>query len=186
MKRCMTALAVLLLAGCDQTASRGPVAPTPVQTAAPAPSGASGDIRLGSVTHSSGSTLVMQDCGPSWTGIAGNHVCNEDWRGAFDVVLDRDVSDTTLLVSFFDGAERCGDIYASGQAFTAHRARLVSTSSALYFTYEPEGYENLSVVQRCTLPRTTTRLVVTLWSRHSASVPLLRREFDHRYTFISR
>ena len=128
----------------------------------------------------------MHDCGPSWTGITGNHLCNEDWRGAFDVVIDRDVSDSTLVVSFLDGAERCGDIYASDQSFGAHRERLVSTSSPLYFTYEPEGYENLAVVQRCTLPRTTTRLVVTLWGRDSASVPLLRREFDYAYTFVSR
>jgi hypothetical protein len=54
-------------------------------------------------------------------------------------------------------------------------------------TYEPEGYDNLPVVQECGVPKTTSRLIVELWGHGyagSAAVPLLRREFDYAYTFV--
>ena len=88
------------------------------------------------------------------------------------------------MVSLEDGNERCGDTLVTGQSFAAGRSRLVSTTSSLYLTYEPEGYDDLKVTQRCTLPRTTNRLVVQLWKIGSPAKPLLRREFDFVYRLV--
>lgn len=72
----------------------------------------------------------------------------------------------------------------------AERERLVSTSTALYLTYEPEGYDNLAIGQQCALPATTERLVVQLWDRGggpgSGAFPLLRKEFDYTYVFTAQ
>jgi hypothetical protein len=142
------------------------------------------------VTHPSGSTLTVHDCGPAWSGIAGRHVCTEAWRGAFDVVVNRDVDDAVITVTFEGPSGRCGIIYVSDLAFAAGRERPVSTSTALFLTNEPEGYDNLAVVQYCDLPTTTQRIVVQLWDRRggpgSAAFPLLRQQFDYTYTFTSR
>ena len=72
----------------------------------------------------------------------------------------------------------------TGQSFGAGRSRLVSTTSSLYLTYEPEGYDDLHVTERCTLPRTTNRMVVQIWKKDSPAVPLIRREFDFVYRLV--
>ena len=57
-------------------------------------------------------------------------------------------------------------------------------------TDEPEGYDDLAVVQRCALPVMTERLVVQLWDRGggpgSGAFPLLRKEFDYTYVFTAQ
>ena len=185
-KGSVAAATFLLLVGCDGKPTQMPLAPTPVASAPLPPAATAGNITLVSLTHPAGSTLFVDDCGPSWTGIAGSHLCNLEWRAAFDVVLHEDLSDAIVTVSFYNGSERCGDIYVSAQSFAANRERPVSTSSPLYFTYEPEGYDNLTVIQRCSLPTTTTRFVVQLWGHRVPQAPLLRREFDYLYTFVGR
>ena len=132
----------------------------------------------------------MHDCGPSWQGLAGNHVCTEDWRGTFEVDVNRDVADAVITATFEGPLGRCAVVYVGGLSFVAGREQFVSTSSAIYMTYEPEPYDNAAVVRYCDVPTTTERLVVALWDRGggvgSAANPLLRQEFDSRYTFASR
>ena len=60
----------------------------------------------------------------------------------------------------------------------------MSTTSLLYLTYEPEGYDNLRVTERCTLPRMTNRMVVQIWQKGNGAVPLIRREFDFAYRLV--
>ena len=187
---CACLLLSAALVGCGRSESGLPTAPTPPPVATPTPTPTTqGAISLGTVTHPGGSTLTVHDCGPSWTGIAGNHVCTEEWRGAFEVVVNRDVAAATITVTFEGPAGRCGILYVSDLAFAAGRERVVSTSAALFLTTEPEGYDNLAVVQYCSLPTTTQRLVVQLWEHGavgSSAVPLLRQEFDYPYTFTLR
>jgi hypothetical protein len=195
MKRSSPAALFLLigLVACRDASPITPTSPTagPGATAAPPapvpPPSARGEIRVAAVTHASGSTLTVHDCGQSWSGIAGNHVCTEEWRGAFDIVIDRDVPNADLTVSFGSGSRRCGEVFVGNRSFAANRRRLVSTEDALFLTYEPEGDDNLSVIQRCELPFTTQNLVVNLWDRDggsgSAAVPLLRSEFAYAYEF---
>ena len=180
------ALTTAILGGCSgNSGSESPTSPTPpAATATPVSQAVSGNITLAAVTHPSGSTLTVQRCEPAFTGIAGDHVCKDDWFVAFDIVLDRDLADVVMTVSLEDGNERCGDTVVIGQSFAAGRSRLVSTTSSLYLTYEPEGYDDLKVTQRCTLPRTTNRMVVQLWKIENPAKPLLQREFDFVYRLV--
>jgi hypothetical protein len=179
-------LTLFVLAGCDGPSSLIAVAPSPIAPAPTSPQPLGGEIRLVTVTHPAGRTLLLEECGPSWTGIRGTHLCNDEWRGTFEVLLDDDLTNAIVTVSFFDGDERCGLIYVPDHTFAAGRERLVSTSTAIYFTYEPEGYDSPALVQRCEVPRTTTRLVVEVWGAAYRAAPLLRRDFVYGYTFVRR
>lgn len=193
---CTCALLTVVLLGCGGSESGLPIPPTSPSVSVPAPTPTppappvQGGISLTTVTHPSGSTLAMDDCGPSWTGIPGHHVCTEEWRGTFEVTVNRDVADAVITVTFEGPQGRCGIVYLTGLAFFGGREQFVSTSAPLFMTYEPEGYDNMSVVRYCDVPTTTERLVVQLWDRGggvgSAANPLLRKEFDYAYTFVSK
>ena len=57
----------------------------------------------------------------------------------------------------------------------------------VFLTYEPEGPQDLAVVQYCSLPATTSRMVVQIWDQGggagSAANPVVRQEFAYTYTF---
>jgi hypothetical protein len=178
---------ILIFAGlsfaCGERDSMTPTAPAlPSVTATRT---VHGEVSVATVTHQSGSILGVHDCGPAWSDIAGDHLCNDDWHGAFNVVIDRDLFDAVLTVTFEDQGRRCGEVYVSNHSFAANREQLVGTVSPIFLTYEPEGYDNLVVAQRCELPSQTTRLVVQVWDRAAPATPLLRREFDYAYTFAA-
>jgi len=141
------------------------------------------------VTPPSGAVLTVRDCGPSRSGIPGSHLCSDDWRGTFDLVLGRHLSEVVMTVTFEGTAGRCGIIYVPGLTFAADREQRVSTASALFATHETEGPGDSAIVQDCRFPATTTRLVVQLWDPGggvgSAAMPLLRREFEYIYTFTA-
>ena len=122
--------------------------------------------------------------------VKGSHICTDEWRGSFNVGVDHDVADAVVTVTFEGPLERCGVIYVGRLTFTAGRRQAISTSTPLYLTYEPEGQDNLAVVQYCPLPAATERLVVELWNRAggigSAARPLLRQAFPYAYTFTTR
>ena len=194
---CTCVILSATLLGCGGSESGLPTPPTSPSVPVPAPSPTppsppvQGSIRLTTVTHPSGSTLGVHDCGPSWTGISGNHVCTQEWRGTFEVALrNRDVFDAAITVTFVGPSGRCGIVYVSDLAFVGGHDEFVSTSSPLFMTYEPEGYDNLAIVKYCDVPTTTERLVVEVWDRGggvgSAANPLLRQEFDYTYLFASR
>jgi hypothetical protein len=177
---------VTLLTACGPSRSGSLTAPTAVTNPAPVPpAGATGEIRFAAVTQPSGGTLQVQDCGPSFTGIPGNHRCNDDWHAAFDVTSGVDLTNGVLTVDFEDSGRRCGEVSVGSQSFAAGRERLVGTSSPVYITQEGEGYDNLTVEQTCDLPVTTNRLIVQLWDPRKPATPLLRREFNYVSTFVS-
>jgi hypothetical protein len=186
-------LGILSFAACGDGTSLTPTSPTPAGVTPAAPPAAdqgAGAIEIASVTHGSGSTLTVHDCGPSWTGIAGNHVCTADWRGAFDILIKRDVARAAVTVTFEDAAGRCADTIVSDVTFAAGRSRLVSTQHAVYLTYEPEGYDHLAVTHWCEVPAMKNRLVVSVWDLDggpgSGTTPVVRREFDYRYEFTAK
>ncbi|HEX6164462.1 MAG TPA: hypothetical protein VFZ31_13925 [Vicinamibacterales bacterium] len=133
----------------------------------------------------SGARLTVQECGPSFTGIPGTHLCNDEWKAAFDVTSGVDLIDGYITVTFESGGVRCGTVEVGSQSFAAGRERLVGTSDPVYVTHEREGYDNLAVEQRCALPATTNRLVVQLWDPQRPAAPLVRREFDYVFTFAA-
>lgn len=186
--KCCAAVIAVLVAGCGGTGASAPTSPsaTVIREAPPA---ARGTIGVAAISHTSGSTLIVDDCGPSWSGIPGHHVCTDDWAGTFNVVVDRAVTNAAITVTFEGDSGRCGMITVGGLSFAASQTRRVITSSAVYMTHEPEGYANLAVTQDCSLPATTDRLVVQLWDRDggpgSGRTPVLRAEFDYRYSFVS-
>ena len=175
-------------AACSTSAVTSPTAPVPLSTAPTRVAGdiIGGDIRFSAVTHASGSTLSVQNCGPAFTGIAGDNLCNMDWHAAFDVTTNIDLSNAVVTVAFEGARGRCGLIMLAGQNFGANQPRLVGTSDPIYLTYEPEGYEHLKVEQFCDLPTTTDRIVVSMWNPARPAAPLLQREFNYESTFVER
>ena len=68
---------------------------------------------------------------------------------------------------------------------------VLSTSTAVYMTYEPEFFEpGDRVIQWCGLPTRTERLVVAVWDLDggpgSSATPVVRQAFDFNYGFILR
>ena len=185
--RALVGVLAAVVAGCGGTDAASPTAPSPMPAVAAPPAVpprepnpvVNGDIRVASLTHPSGSTLSVRDCGAFFTG-GGSHICNDEWRGAFDVIVDRDLSNMVMTVHFMGDSGRCGEIYVSGQSFLANRERLVSTESGLFLTYISESAE---IVPYCVPPQTTRRLLVQLWDPRHPAVPLLRREFSYTATF---
>ena len=182
----LCSLQLAVFSACGPAGSVAPTAPTAVvNPTPPPPTAAPGSIRFAAVTHASGAALKVQDCGPSFTGIAGNHLCNEEWHAAFDITSGVDLSNGVVTVSFENDGRRCGEVQTANQAFAAGRERLVGTSGPVYVTHEREGYDNLTVEQACDFPVTTSRLVVQLWDPRKPATPLARQEFDYTFTFVA-
>ena len=181
----------VLVAAVAVASCRNATAPTPTTSGPVVPSTAAGwAIRLTAVTPSSGTTLTVHDCGPSWSGLVGRHVCTEDWRGVVEVVVNRDIANAVAIIAFVGSSGRCGEIYVPDLSFAAGQEQVVSTSTALYMTYESEPGDNATVVQRCGLPTRTEQVVVELWDLGggpgSSATPVHRQAFNYAYEFILR
>ena len=186
--KCLTVLAALVaLAGC-----RNPTEPTPPAPGAVAPPTAgTGAIRLSAVTPGSGTTMTVHDCGPASSGMAGRHVCTNDWRGDLEVEVGRDIANAVVTVAFEGASGRCGEVGVPKLSFTAGQGRVVSTSTAVYMTYEPEFFEpGDRVIQWCGLPTRTERLVVAVWDLDggpgSSGPPVVLQAYDLHCGFILR
>jgi hypothetical protein len=184
-RRLAVATALLFLGGCSGAGGVTATGPSPVTSAgpsAPAPTAARGDIRIASITRASGSTIAVGDCGSATMPIPGRHICSDQWGATFEVDIDSDIADAVLSVSLQDGAARCADAYSRYQPVAAGSRTSFSTSGSLYLTYEGDA----GVVVNCTVPRTTTKMIVALWRRGNAAVPVLRQEFDVTYQLEPR
>lgn len=184
MLRSLLALTVFLAT----TSCAGPTAPSP---AAPPPSGSSpaapspplvpvtAEITMTSVAPASGATITVRDCEPE--GEPGpSRLCSRDFRGTFNVQANGELQYLVLTVSFWDGERRCGIAVDTRDALAAETSVSLAPSIA-FISWQEEN----KIVQPCSLPVTTTRLVAELWTQHDHR-SISTREFAGTYTFIRR
>jgi hypothetical protein len=104
--------------------------------------------------------------------------------------VNRDIPKAVVLLRFEGVSGRCGDVYVAGLSFVAGQGQVVSSSTPLYMTYEPEPEPGASVVQRCALPVRTNQLVAEVWDAGGGvgrgAAPVFRQAFDYDYSFILR
>ena len=157
------------------TAPSASSAPPPVL---PVPSGTgSGTMTIRELSPSPGTTLTVSDC----AGTPTARRCAEQWRSTVDVLVDRDMTNAVLVMTFYEGDRLCGlsantaDLVRAGipETFALSSIHLSSGSPSL--TNNP-----------CQLPTRTTRIKVELWSDSSSWTNTLKMELPGTYTFVSR
>ena len=146
----------------SQTGLTGPTA-----SSAPPLQPANGRITEVSIEPQVGATMNVRDCelGDESTHTA---VCVDQFRGLFEVVVDRHVPSPVLTVGFYQDFEFCG--YAAATADALVPGQTLSFSAS--------GIHLAS----CDLPLTTTRMLVEVWSDADREFSL-KREFPNTYTF---
>jgi hypothetical protein len=172
---------VVVLSACSGSDSAMPTAPSapssPSAPALPSPptSGpGSGTIFIRELSPAAGATLMVRSDCP-----AGHvtRVCAEDWRGTFDVLVDRDMTNAVLTVYFYDGQTTCG--------YTAGTLDIVPAGKRVSFSVYPIVVKDGWFAQPCRLPFTTHRIEAVLWSDFSTWSNTLVQVFEGSYTFSS-
>jgi len=105
----------------------------------------------------------------------GTTVCAEDWRGTFEVLVDREMTYPVLTVSFYDGQTKCG--YGAGVL------DVVPVGTRVSFSVYPIVVKDKWLAQPCRLPFTTNRIEAELWSDSSSWTNTLIQAFEGGYTF---
>ena len=132
-----------------------------------------GAIEMVSSRPASGAPLAVRTCQFG----AVTRTCTDEWAGAFNVSLSRELQYPVLTVAFYSGDVLCGyaadvrDRIAAGQPVT-FRPTWISLS---------DEYGSFS--QPCPLPATTTKMVAVLWSDADWSTQVTQ-EFTTTYTFV--
>jgi hypothetical protein len=179
-RRLLVLILSAVLSGCSGSDGTSPIAPTPVvPSASVAPSSprsgpGTGTIAIRELGPALGATLTVQSRCPAGS---VTRVCTDQWRGTFDVTVDREMTNAVLTVRFYDRDTICGyaagtvDIVPAGMptSFTAQRIVL----SDEFGTFK----------QPCRLPATTNRIEVELWSDLSTWTNTLIQVFEGGYTF---
>ena len=159
-----------------------PVAPTPVPPSAgpghstPAGPG-QGTIAIRELSPAGGATLAVR--GDCRVGDA-TRICTDTWRGAFDVMVDREMTNAVLTVRFYDGQTICG--YGAAVSNIVPAGQQVSFSVAWIALSDQFG----TFTPPCRLPATIDRMEVELWSDWSSWTNTLIQNFAVVYTFSER
>lgn len=177
-------LALILVAilsacsGSDYATPTAPSAPSsstaPVPPSPPTSGPGSGTIAVRELSPAPGAMLAVRSDCPAGS---VTRMCIDQWRGTFDVIVDREMTNAVLNVRFYDGQTICGygttgfDIVPAGTSvpFTVNRIVL----SDEFGTFK----------QPCRLPATTNRIEVVLWSDHGNWTNTLIQAFEGGYTF---
>jgi hypothetical protein len=165
-------MALTSVTGCGDTER----AVTPTQPSSPAPGPTStinGEITIRSISPGTGATVPVHLCAPGST-----RFCADQPRMTLDVVVDQDVPDAVLTVSF----ERCAIARAPVTALSAGRRVSVSTP-VLDLSDDGPLHDGVGAALFCALPAVTTTMTVSLWRSGESARALLTREFAHGYTF---
>jgi hypothetical protein len=176
--RYLTLVALVAVFGCGDGGPTSPSTPpsaqpipTPVPVPLPPPARGNGEIAIRSIEPASGASIKVQECvtnGYRW-------FCADEPRMTFEVVVDRDIPDAALAVTFYVGVQRCGSAFAGSVPLMAG-SRTVLRASSLDFSDEERPLA-------CNLPATTTKLVAQIWAPGRPSTLLATREFEAAYSF---
>ncbi len=181
-----TLAAIVTISACggcsgSPTSPSAPALPsiTPVPT--PSPSGQiTARITAVSIEPDSGTTMTVRDC--DLAGVAKpTRVCAEQFRGLFEVVVDRYVRDPVLTVGLYDGSEFCGYSAWAADAIAPGETLSFSLSVILLSWEQWDQTGSRGIVQPCALPLTTTRMVAEVWSDGDGFS--MKQEFANSYTF---
>jgi hypothetical protein len=104
-------------------------------------------------------------------------MCTDEWRGTFDVMVDREMTYAVLTVSFYDGQTMCG--YGGKMLDIVPAGTTVSFTANWIFLSDEFG----TFEQPCPLPATTNRIEAVLWSDSGTWTNTLIQEFEGGYTF---
>ena len=164
-----------VLSACSESDTSTPVAPSaPVAAPSALPTGpGTGTIAIRELSPAPGAKLAVQSRCPVGT---ATRMCTDQWRGTFDVMVDREMTNAVLTVSFYDGQTICGygantsDIVPAGQ-------RVSFTVSWIFLS------DDRMLRQPCQFPVTTNRIEVELWSDWSSWSNTLVQVFEQPYTF---
>jgi len=172
---------LVAVSACDSNTRVPPTMPSPSNSSGQAPSvtptGQLGRIRLTSTSAPDGAVIQAADC-PYLEGL--NLVCG-NWSGTFDVDFDTPIEEAVLTVQFYGDDGDCGMAYSPSEPFAGGRQRIV-VSGIEFSQIQEDG----SVLSRCMMPRTTTRMVAKFWRRRSQREPLLTETFGQKYSFEKR
>jgi hypothetical protein len=183
MKSPQVSLALILTAvlyGCSGPDGTSPLVPTPIAPSAPvapsAPRGGpgTGTIAIRALSPALGTTLAVESRCPAGS---VTRVCTDQWRGTFNVTVDREMTNAVLTVSFYDRDTICG--YSAGTVDILPAGTPVSFTPQRIVLSDEFG----TFKQPCQLPATTDRIEVELWSDSSTWTNTLIQEFEGGYTF---
>jgi hypothetical protein len=164
-----------VLSACGKSDRSTPIAPSaPVAPSAPAPprGPGNGTIAIRELSPAPGTTLAVLNCP---TGSV-TRMCTEQWRGIFDIMVDREMTNAVLTVSFYDGQRICG--------YGADTSDLVPAGERVSFTLSWILLsDDRTLRQPCQLPIRTNRIEAELWSDSSAWTNTLVQVFEQSYTF---
>jgi hypothetical protein len=154
-----------------------PVAPSPSPNPSPGPSPrgpGTGTIAIRELSPAPGTELAVQShCAAG----SVTRMCTDQWRGTFDVMVDREMTNAVLTVGFYDGQTKCGygaktlEIVPAGERVSFSVGRIVFSDEFGTFA------------QPCPLPATTNRIEVELWSDLSTWTNTLVQVFEQSYRF---
>jgi hypothetical protein len=174
----LTLILIAVLGACSESDTSTPIAPStpvaPPAPPAPAPPGGpgTGTIAIRELSPASGTTLAVLNCPAG----SVTRLCTEQWRGIFDVTVDRDMTNAVLTVGFYNGPRICG--------YGADTSDLVPASQRVSFTLRWILLsDDRTLRQPCQLPTTTTRIEAELWSDWSTWTNTLVQVFEQSYTF---
>jgi hypothetical protein len=156
-------------------APSAPVAPIPPPTGGPGSRGpGTGTIAIRELSPAPGTTLAVQSHCPAGS---VTRMCTDQWRGTFDVMVDREMTNAVLTVSFYNGQTICG--YGASTLDIVSVGERVSFSVSGIVLSDEFG----TFASPCPLPATTNRIEAELWSDLSTWTNTLVQVFEHSYTF---
>jgi hypothetical protein len=170
---------MVVLSACSESDGSTPFAPSvPVASSAPPTVPGSGPgtgtIAIRGLSPAPGTTLaVPSHCQAG----AVTRMCTDQWRGTFDVMVDREMTNAVLTVRFYDGQTKCG--YGANTLDVVPAGDLVSFSVTRIYLSDEFG----TFARPCPLPATTNRIEVELWSDLSTWSNTLVQVFEQSYTF---
>lgn len=149
-------LALILMAvlsACSEPDRSTPIAPSaPVAPSAPATGSGTGTIAIRELSPAPGTELAVQSNCPAGT---ATRTCTDQWRGTFDVMVDREMTNAVLTVSFYDGQTICG--------YGADTLDIVPAAERVAFRVDRIFLsDDRRLAQPCQLPATTNRIAVEL------------------------
>lgn len=166
-----TLIALVSLTACD--AGRGLVPTRPRPPVADPQETIIGEITISSISPRPGATVPVRPCAPG-----SAQVCADSPQLTIDVVVDQDIPDALLTVSFGG----CGWATTPITSIIAG-TRVSLTTSVIHLSDDGPFHDGVGAVKLCELPAVTTRMFVSLWRSGQPARPLLTREFENAYTF---
>ena len=165
----VAALTLIAISACGGSPS-SPTAPIvpfagPLPPSGPTPAVRNGEITLVAANPAPGGRVTLGSCPEGFN--RPNHAptaqlfCSDDLRMTFDVVVDRDIPNAMLSLTFSDGYQDCAFATSPRLALTAG-GRVSAAASSVWFYGLDEDPSKPAELGCPTLPRVTNGLRVRL------------------------